>query len=81
MAMISHDNYDNDNFARCCCCFPVTCLTLPLEKSRVLWAFQTKSIENEGKTEATNNEHHIIRDTVAKTTLQNNKNIEQGPLF
>ena len=35
-------NNDNDAVASCCCCFPLTCQTLPPEKSRVLWEFQTK---------------------------------------
>ena len=37
------DNNDNDAVAPCCCCFPVIYLPAPLQKSRVLWAFQAKT--------------------------------------
>ena len=46
---ITMKNNDNDNVAPCRACFHVTSETLPIQKSRVLWALRTNTSNMDAK--------------------------------
>ena len=80
------DNYDdnNDNVAPCCCCFHVTSQTLPIQKSRVSWALQTKTEKPDTNVLATKTTKTTVltmlrnKITIAKNSQQHGEAKEQN---
>ena len=67
------DNNGNDSVAPCCCCFPVSCQTLPQQKIRVSWASQTKTLNMNAKLQPKAGETPVCRTLPQNHTKQGTK--------